>query len=145
MKKLAGVFVLCTAAAATAADGYHAIKKIHIGGPTGWDYATMDSSARRLYISNSTRVVVLDVDSGNIAGEIPDTQGVHGIAVAPGPVRVILADTTVAAFIGRSNVTRTVLNGAATVPAPGVVPVTVGAIMLNCRVKALPSGLPNES
>ena len=81
MRKL--LILVSVAAAAAASEGYHAINKIHIGGAGGWDYATMDNSARRLYVSNSTRVVVVDVDSGAVAGEIPDTQGVHGIALAP--------------------------------------------------------------
>jgi YVTN family beta-propeller protein len=43
----------------------------------------VDSDARRAYISRGTRVVVLDVDSDKVVGEIPDTAGVHGIAIAP--------------------------------------------------------------
>ena len=81
MRRLA-VFAL-VAAAAAADEGYHVLSKIRVGGPTGWDYLTMDSAARRLYVSNGTRVVVIDVDAAKIVGEIPDTQGVHGIALAP--------------------------------------------------------------
>ena len=43
----------------------------------------MDSAARRLYVSHATKVIVVDVDAGKIVGEIPDTPGVHGIALAP--------------------------------------------------------------
>jgi DNA-binding beta-propeller fold protein YncE len=70
-------------AAAVAATGYHVIEKIHIGGQSGWDYLTMDSAARRLYVSNGTRVVVMDPDDQKILGEIPKLMGVHGIALAP--------------------------------------------------------------
>ncbi|HVF91193.1 MAG TPA: YncE family protein, partial [Blastocatellia bacterium] len=70
-----------TGAARSATGGYHLIKKIEIGGEGGWDYLTVDSAARRLYVSHSTRVVVLDVDTGKIVGEIGDTRGVHGIAI----------------------------------------------------------------
>jgi DNA-binding beta-propeller fold protein YncE len=63
--------------------GYHVTKKITLGGEGGWDYLTCDSQARRLYISRATRVMVLDADSGKSVGEIPDTEGVHGIALAP--------------------------------------------------------------
>jgi YVTN family beta-propeller protein len=52
-----------------------------LGGEGGWDYLTVDERARRLYVSRSTRVVVVDVDSGKQVGEIPDTAGVHGIAI----------------------------------------------------------------
>ena len=66
-----------------AADtGYHVIKKLQLGGEGGWDYLTVDSTARRLYISRSTHVMVVDIDTDNIAGDIADTQGVHGIAIA---------------------------------------------------------------
>ncbi len=43
----------------------------------------MDSSSRRLYISRATHVIVIDADSGKPVGDIPDTPGVHGIALAP--------------------------------------------------------------
>ena len=43
----------------------------------------MDGAARRLYVSHATHVAVVDVDSGKVVGDIPDTPGVHGIAIAP--------------------------------------------------------------
>ena len=66
-----------------AATGYHVIGEIKIGGDGGWDYLTVDSAARRLYVSHATHVVVVDLDANKIVGDIPDTPGVHGIAVAP--------------------------------------------------------------
>jgi DNA-binding beta-propeller fold protein YncE len=67
-----------------AADpGYHVIKKLHFGGDGSWDYLTVDSAARRLYISRSTHVMVVDIDAEKLVGDIPDTPGVHGIALAP--------------------------------------------------------------
>ncbi len=65
------------------ATNYHLLKKINIGGEGGWDYLTFDSAARRLYLSHASRVVVVDVESGKTVGEIPNTNGVHGIALAP--------------------------------------------------------------
>jgi YVTN family beta-propeller protein len=62
-------------------SGFHLIKKVELGGEGGWDYLIIDSQARRLYVSRSTRVDVLDVDSGTKVGEIPNTNGVHGIAI----------------------------------------------------------------
>ncbi|MBN3923747.1 hypothetical protein [Nostoc sp. NMS4] len=62
---------------------YHIIKKIPLGGEGRWDYLTLDSAARRLYITRSTRVTVLNVDTGLVVGEIPHTAGVHGVAIAP--------------------------------------------------------------
>ena len=69
--------------AAPGPSGYHLLKKIPLGGEGGWDYITFDSPTRRLFISRATKVVVLDVDSGKVVGEIPNTEGVHGIALAP--------------------------------------------------------------
>src|SRR5471032_170687 len=66
-----------------AATGYHVLGEIMIGGDGGWDYLTADSTARRLYVSHATHVVVVDLDSGKVVGDIPDTPGVHGIALAP--------------------------------------------------------------
>jgi hypothetical protein len=64
-------------------SGYHLLKKIAVGGEGGWDYLTFDSPTRRLFISRGTKVIVLDVDSEKAIGEIPNTEGVHGIALAP--------------------------------------------------------------
>jgi DNA-binding beta-propeller fold protein YncE len=65
------------------ASGYHVVKTIPIGGEGLWDYCIVDSAARRVYISHFTHVVVLNADTGALVGDIPDTQGVHGIALAP--------------------------------------------------------------
>jgi DNA-binding beta-propeller fold protein YncE len=64
-------------------SGYHVVKTIPIGGAGKWDYDVVDSAARRVYVSHSTHVIVLDADSGANVGDIPDTPGVHGIALAP--------------------------------------------------------------
>jgi YVTN family beta-propeller protein len=72
-----------SAAPATGASGYHLLKKIKLGGEGFWDYISFDSPTRRLFISRGTKVVVLDVDSEKVVGEIPDTPGVHGIALVP--------------------------------------------------------------
>jgi YVTN family beta-propeller protein len=67
-----------------AADpGMHVLKTYKLGGEGGWDYLKLDPDSRRLYISRSTHVIVIDADSGKPVGDIPDTPGVHGIALAP--------------------------------------------------------------
>jgi DNA-binding beta-propeller fold protein YncE len=76
------VALLAIAAIAASAPGYHLVKTYKIGGVGGWDYLTLDSSARRLYISRATHVIVIDADSGKTVGDIADTPGVHGIALA---------------------------------------------------------------
>jgi DNA-binding beta-propeller fold protein YncE len=75
--------LLPVAAAVAAATGYHIVGEIAIGGEGGWDYLTVDSAARRLYVSHATHVVVVDLDTNKVVGDIPDTPGVHGIAIAP--------------------------------------------------------------
>jgi DNA-binding beta-propeller fold protein YncE len=57
------------------------LRHIPIGGTDGWDYVTVDSEAHRLYVSHGTKVVVVDTANGKVAGEIPNTEGVHGIAI----------------------------------------------------------------
>jgi DNA-binding beta-propeller fold protein YncE len=69
--------------AESADGGYRVIKTIAVGGDEGWDYVGVDSASRRVYVSHGSHVVVLDADSGKVVGDIPDTQGVHGIAFAP--------------------------------------------------------------
>jgi DNA-binding beta-propeller fold protein YncE len=66
-----------------AATGYHVIGEVKVGGEGGWDYLTVDAAAHRLYVSHATHVVVIDIDANKIVGDIPDTPGVHGIAIAP--------------------------------------------------------------
>src|SRR5262245_26247031 len=75
--------LVSSAALLAASTGYHVAGEIKIGGEGGWDYLTMDSDARRLYVSHATHVVVMDPDAGKVVGDIPDTPGVHGIALAP--------------------------------------------------------------
>ena len=64
------------------AGGYHVAKEITLGGEGGWDYLTVDPAGRRLYVSHSNKVEVVDVDSGKTVGQVQNLSGVHGIAVA---------------------------------------------------------------
>src|SRR5262245_38837883 len=78
----AGPLALGHTAAADPPPGYKLEKTIPISGDGGWDYLTVDPSARRVYVSHATRVEVLDADSYEVKGQIADTPGVHGIALA---------------------------------------------------------------
>jgi len=62
---------------------YRLEKKIPIPGQGSWDYLIVDEAARRLYVSHGTQVEVLDADTVAPVGKIPNTVGVHGIAIAP--------------------------------------------------------------
>ena len=83
MKTTLICFLLSATIAAAAPGDFHVTGRIAVGGEGGWDYLTVDSAARRLYISHATKVVVVDMDTEKVVGEIPDTPGVHGIALAP--------------------------------------------------------------
>ncbi|HYA61930.1 MAG TPA: YncE family protein [Candidatus Sulfotelmatobacter sp.] len=76
-------FVLACAGVFAAAVNYQLLKKITVPGTGGWDYVTVDDVARRVYISHSTQVDVLDADSFAHVGSIPNTPGAHGVAIDP--------------------------------------------------------------
>ena len=75
--------VLITIAAAFATAGYHLLRTIPVGGTGGWDYLTVDEPGQRLFVSHETHVEVIDLAANSVIGQIPDTPGVHGIALAP--------------------------------------------------------------
>lgn len=68
-----------------AAEGpYRLLKEIPVGTDGGWDYASVDSAAKRLYVTHATKVVVIDTEKNAVVGEVSPTPGVHGFAIAPG-------------------------------------------------------------
>jgi YVTN family beta-propeller protein len=69
--------------AAAAGDIYKFLNEIPIGGEGGWDILTIDSAAKRLYLSHATKVVVVDLEKNAVAGEIAETPGVHGFIPVP--------------------------------------------------------------
>ncbi len=94
---ISGVFALLAVsrarhAFAAQSGDYHLIKKVTLGGDGFWDYLGIDPDGRHLFISHSTHVMVVDADSYQVVGDIPDTQGVHGIAVAPEFGRAFVSD-----------------------------------------------------
>ena len=76
------LFAISSAFAQPKIPGYKISDKIHLDGDGGWDYLTMDDSTSRLFISHGMIVQVLDVKENKVVGVIPDTKGVHGIALA---------------------------------------------------------------
>jgi DNA-binding beta-propeller fold protein YncE len=83
----AALLALClgTIAMTTPAVGaYRLLQTIPLPGDDGWDHPTVDSVARRLYVTHGTHVVVLDADSGQLIGKIDNTPGVHFTVVDPG-------------------------------------------------------------
>lgn len=80
MKKF--LLVMAAVVAFAAPPAYKVINKIKLGGATRWDYAFLDSANHRLYVSHATQTEVLDTTTDKLVGTIPDTKGVHGIAIA---------------------------------------------------------------
>jgi len=109
---------LCTLSAVPAfASEYKIANKFHIDGNGGWDFCSLDDATGRLFVSHENQVQVLDVNSGQQIGVIPDTKGVHGIAFVPeqnkayvsngkdGSVTVV--DLKTLAFLQKTTVTGT--------------------------------------
>lgn len=81
------VSLACLAATSSTTAGevqpaYKVINTLTLGGTGGWDYLSFDSQRRHLFVSRGDHVLVIDVDANKQVGVIPDTNGVHGIAIA---------------------------------------------------------------
>ena len=80
---IAGCYLGLICATALCNEAYHFVKEIPIGGEGGWDILTIDSAASRLYLSHATKVVVVDLNTNSVTGEIADTPGVHAFVAVP--------------------------------------------------------------
>jgi DNA-binding beta-propeller fold protein YncE len=80
---LATLGVVLGAARAEASPGYHIAHEVSLPGDEGWDTLAFEQGGHRLFVSHGTRVLVVDTDTLKVVGEIADTPGVHGIALAP--------------------------------------------------------------
>ncbi|MDR3416426.1 MAG: YncE family protein [Nevskia sp.] len=85
MRRCFPVFLvlLGCALAASADSAYQVVQRLPLGGSGGWDYPSVDAATHLLYLSRADHVGVVDTASGKDVGDIPDTAGVHGIALAP--------------------------------------------------------------
>jgi DNA-binding beta-propeller fold protein YncE len=98
--RLLSPLILAAALSAGAAD-FKVIAHYPIPGEVRYDYLRVDPVMRRLYVSHSTRVEVLDVDTGAKLGEIAPMKGIHGICIVPGLGRGFITsggDRTVVMF-----------------------------------------------
>ena len=66
----------------SAQSNYKIVNKIHVEGDGGWDYISVDEVNSRIFVSHSTIAQAVDIKTGKVAGTIPDTKGIHGIAIA---------------------------------------------------------------
>src|SRR5215469_6764353 len=80
---LAAVFPLTIPGATAGLSGYRILKTIPVGGTEGWDYVTMDSDARRLYIGRGNHIDVVDVDAGTLVGKITGFASTSGLLPVP--------------------------------------------------------------
>jgi len=80
---IVGFLAVATVPLYSAPGAYHLLKEIPVGGEGGWDYLSIDQDGRRLYVSHGTKVVVIDIDKDAVVGEVADTPGIHGFAIAP--------------------------------------------------------------
>jgi len=69
-------------AAANAKADYHIIESIKVGGAGGWDYLEPDPIGRRLYVSHENHVVVIDMDTLQLVGDVPDSPGMGGVTLS---------------------------------------------------------------
>src|SRR5215469_5324677 len=85
LRRLLPLVCLAPLAAAQAAGTphYHVTHQMSLPGDEGWDYLIYEQGGHRLFVSHGTRVLVIDADKLSVVGEIADTPGVHGIALAP--------------------------------------------------------------
>jgi len=87
MKNFTPVFTSCVlvvsgAICFSAESQYHFLKEIAIGGKAQWDYVSVEPETQRLFVSPGTKVEVIDLEKSAVIGQIDDTPGVHGIALA---------------------------------------------------------------
>ena len=85
LRRLLPLVCLAPLAAAQAAGTphYHVTHQMSLPGDEGWDYLIYEQGGHRLFVSHGTRVLVIDADKLSVVGEIADTPGVHGVALAP--------------------------------------------------------------
>ena len=85
MKKLIlfiSILLLNTSFLFSQTSVYKVSGTIDIGGEGRWDYTAVDVPMHRLFVSHGNRVHVIDLNNNSIIGEIPNLNGVHGIAFA---------------------------------------------------------------
>ena len=75
------VLILCSSSL-IAQSNYKIGNKIHVEGEGGWDYLNVDEVNGRIFVSHATVAQVIDIKTGKLVGTIPDTKGIHGIAIA---------------------------------------------------------------
>jgi DNA-binding beta-propeller fold protein YncE len=79
------------ACAQSSSSTYHVSQTFHVGGEGGWDYLTVDSDHKLLYVPRSTHTMVLDA-KGKTVADIPGQKRNHGVAIVPSVGRGFITD-----------------------------------------------------
>jgi hypothetical protein len=102
-------------AAADSTSPFEVADTLHIGGKGNFDYVTVDSQGKRLYIPRTTHTQVLDLTTGKVVADIPGQSGNHGVVVnhrsgrgfiSDGPGFVVIFDLKTNAVLGKVAVDR---------------------------------------
>jgi hypothetical protein len=80
------------ASAPTENGPYHVSQTFHIGGEGAWDYLTVDSEHKLLYVPRSTHTMVIDANTGSTVADIPGQKRNHGVAIVPSAGRGFITD-----------------------------------------------------
>lgn len=105
MRKLTrtlSVFSLAILAAASArlpathaaddAGPYRVEQTYQLGGKGNWDYVTVDSERKLVYLPRTTHTMVVDGTNGKVVADIPGQRGNHGVALVPSAGRGFISD-----------------------------------------------------
>ena len=92
----------CVVAFAAAGD-YHLLKRISFGAAEGgreyFDYINVDAAARRAYLAHGTEFLVVNLDTGELAGKVTGLKRDHGVALAPELGRGFISDGDAAQIV----------------------------------------------
>ncbi len=79
------LFLSVAGAFAAPGSNYKVVRRIPVGGEGGWDYLRVDPDTNRIFVTHGSHVMVVDLTSGKVIGDISvaNTKNVHDIALAP--------------------------------------------------------------
>ena len=85
-------FAAANAYAAPGAEPYKPTNTFRVGAEGRWDYVTVDSDHRLLYVTRTTHTMVIDASTGKTVADIPGQKGNHGVALVPKAGRGFITD-----------------------------------------------------
>jgi DNA-binding beta-propeller fold protein YncE len=88
----AGQIVLNSPVGAASLQYYKLASSLTIGEEGGWDYVTLDSTGRLLFVTRTTHTMVVDVSTGRPVADIPGMRLAHGVALVPEVGRGFISD-----------------------------------------------------